>query len=178
MNRSVFNVGVLIFIVGIALFSASLIINPYFHGNSSNIYFTFNYTKEENGLYVTSLPVNLTGQEFDIMFIPNTSLNRLPSQFALIPQSDISGINASNYNHFNVAEPTNNTADIYYNNVPKGAYALVEPKNDFIAFTVTPTVPLDIAGYMSFSGGAAAFVGFIVVIVSLFLRRKDPPIEF
>ena len=54
---------------------------------------------------------------------------------------------------------------------------MVELNIDLIAFTVTPLLPLEIAGYLSLPGGIAAFAGFITIIVSAFMRRKDPPIS-
>lgn len=127
---------------------------------------------------MTSLPPNLTSQEFDMMLIPSPSLRHLSRHFALVPQSDISEMNTSDYNHFNVVEPSNYTESVYYNNVPVGSYSLVEPKNAFIAFTIKQAVPPNIAGYMGFSGSAETFAGFVLIMVSLFLRRKDPPIDF
>ncbi|AKA48236.1 hypothetical protein IX51_02960 [uncultured archaeon] len=178
MNRILFLAGVSLFIVGISLISVSLVINPYFHGKSSKIHFSSNYTKQENGLYVIDVPPKLTNQESDMMFVPKPSSGGVPGQFALVPQSDLSHVNASNFRQYNVEKPYNNTVDIYFNNVKSGSYAFVEPENDVIAFTITPSIPLMYSGYLSSSGGISAFIGFVTILVSLFMKRRAPPINF
>lgn len=178
MNRILFLIGVVLFIAGMALISASLAINPNFHGHSSKIYPSSNYTTEQNGLYIIKVPSRFTAQETDFIFVPSPSLKGIPAKFALVNQSSLSKLNATNFETYSAAKPYNNTESIYFDNVKPGSYAFVEPHNDIIAFGATPTVPLKYAGYLGFSGGASAFFGFVTIIVSLLMKKKEPPFAF
>lgn len=180
MRRTILKIGALIFFLGIVLFSGSLLVNPNFHGQSARIYPSTEYTMHRNGVYITSIPSNLSSfQESDIMIVVNTSSTPFPDHYALVPQSDISHVGLSNYTRYEVTgRISNNSADIYFDNLAPGSYAFVQTQNSTVAFGVTPTQALDISGYMSFSGGVLAFFGFVVILASLFMRRRDPPFEF
>lgn len=177
MNSRVFRVGGVLILVGIALFSVSIPINPNFHGNSSKVFPSAEYTSVVDGLYVTYIPANLTQQESDYMIVLNPSLIAIPNNLSLVSVPKLSGMNASNYLQLGIVGPYNNSAAIYFNDVPSGTYALVEAQNDTIAFAVTPVIPLEIAGILSFSGGLIGFAGFITMIVGATLRSKPPQIE-
>lgn len=177
MRTKVFLAGVIIFVIGLSLIGASLAINPYFHGESRKIFLSANYTKKADGLYVTYMPPNLTAQTSDFVFFPNQSIGGIPSQFSLVPVSELPNITAGNVGKYQVSTPTNDTA-IYYNNVPAGTYAFVEPQNDLIGFSVVPTLQLDLAGILSFVGAAMGFVGFVTFLIGAILKREPPKFDF
>ena len=177
MRTKVFLAGVIIFVIGLSLIGVSLAINPYFHGESGKIFSSANYTKKADGMYVTYIPLNLTAQTSDFVFFPNQSLGGIPSQFSLVPLSELPNISAGNMEEYQVASPTNNTA-IYYNNVPAGSYAFVEPQNDMIGFSVVPTLQLDLAGILSFVGAAMGVVGFVTFLAGAILKREPPKFNF
>lgn len=178
MNRTVVIVGFFLLILGGMMFTASLFINPNFHGFSSRPYPASNYSKVENGLWATYIPQNFTKQTSDIWVISNPSLNGMAFQFALVPSYAMNKVNATNFMQYNVVKPVNSTSQIDFNNVPSGSYVFVEPEFDIIAFGVSPQAALYTAGIISYSGGVLGVLGFITIIFGSAMRGRPPRYEF
>lgn len=69
----------------------------------------------------------------------------------LVPLKDLSIINYSNVQRYGI-KPSSNSGygNIYFNNVPASTYAFFESRNNSMGFSVTPEIPPDIGGILTF----------------------------
>lgn len=175
MRRDMVALAAIILIVGLSFIVVSVFFNPNFHGTSSEIFPASKYTTYENGLYVTMIPSNLTySGENDLGFGINSTISSFPGteQYALVPVSKLTYVNASNYKEFDVAHSVNTTQDVDFNNVPAGSYAYVTPQNNVLSFVVTPVSGLEIAGITGGIGLYTSIIGIILLIIGVVLPGK------
>ncbi len=150
---------------------ASVVLNPNFTQTYGKNYGASAYTKFENGLYITTIPSNLTMKhETNIVFgVNNTS----SLDYSLIPLSDIPKATVVNYRTFNTGSASNNGGGtITYSNVPTGSYAFVTPHDILIVFSVVPQSTLYLASYIGFAGAGISISSFISLVVFLRLNKK------
>lgn len=150
---------------------ASVVLNPNFTQTYGKNYGASGYTKFENGLYITTIPSNLTMKhETNIVLgVNNTS----SLDYSLIPLSDVTKATVVNYRTFNTGGASNNGGGtITYSNVPAGSYAFVTPYAILIVFSVVPQNTLYFASYVGFAGAAIGISSVISLIVFLRLNKK------
>ncbi|QRF75443.1 hypothetical protein Thermo_00943 [Thermoplasmatales archaeon] len=169
-------VAYILIVAGMFLFILGVGINPYLHDmNSSGTITTARFsqlTYYENGLYVTIIPSNMTEQmtSMDVAVNPNSSGPGNVSLLVLV--KDLPTLNYSNAQNFGIKPSNNDSANIWFDNVPPGSYAFVESQNNSMAMIVDPQIPLDTAGVLTFVGAALIFSGFVIFIVSFATRGR------
>ncbi len=103
------------------------------------------------------------------------------SSIYLIPSADASIVNSSNVGNYKVAGGTyaNNSGvtTIEYTSISSGTYNIVSftSSSPKVTLTKEPVNSLLVALLPTIIGGIMAFAGFIVLIIGLVLRRKEPP---
>jgi uncharacterized membrane protein len=166
-------VGYFVIVIGVVLTVSGVTINPNFHSTSSTTFLTPKYTEYKAGFYETPIPSNMTTQTTDIMVGLKAPYNGSPGVCLLVPVKSLSKMNSSNIQQFAINESSNDSADIWFNNVPAGTYSLVESQNDSLVVVASPQIPLEVGGILAFVGAALIVSGFVITILSLAIRRKN-----
>ncbi len=166
------DVGFLLILVGLVLIVTGVAINFSFHGTSSITVTTTEvaeHTHYQDGLYVTIIPSNMTRQETTMNVFSN--FTGPINVTVLIPVKYISNLNMTVIHNYGIEASQNVNGNIYFNTVPPGSCAFAESVNNCTGMIIEPEVPLEISG-ITFPGAILLFVGFVVVIVSLFDRTR------
>jgi len=99
--------------------------------------------------------------------------NGSPNVSLLVPMKYLSKINSTNIRQYGINESSNDSADVWFNNVPAGTYALVESQNDSLVVVASPQIPLELGGILTFVGAALIVSGFVITILSVAIRRRN-----
>ncbi len=166
-------VGFTLIVIGMLMFGSGVAINPNFHDTSSTTFLTPRYTEYKEGFYEIPIPSNITTRTTDILVGLKAPYNGSPSISLLVPVKYLSKINSSNIQQFGIKQSNNDSADIWFNNVPAGTYALVESQNDSLVIVVSPQIPLVVGGILTFVGAAMIASGFIITVLSVAIRRTN-----
>ncbi len=169
-------VGFTLIVIGMLMFVSGVVINPNFHNLSSQTITTeefANYTHYDNGLYVTMIPSNMTAQTTCIDVFVNPTSSGPGNISVLAPIHDLSKLRLSNVHDLGIKPSSNDSENIWFNDVPAGSYVFVESQNNSKAMSITPSVPLITAGVLTFIGAILIFVGFVIAILSIFIRRRE-----
>ncbi|OWP55944.1 MAG: hypothetical protein B2I17_08100 [Thermoplasmatales archaeon B_DKE] len=166
-------VGYLVIVIGIALAFSGVMVNPNFHSTPSTTFLTPKYTEYKEGFYETPIPSNMTTQTTDIMVGLKSPDNGSPNVSLLVPMKYLSKINSTNIQQYGLNESSNDSADVWFNNVPAGTYALVESQNDSLVVVASPQIPLELGGALTFVGAALIVSGFVITILSVAIRRRN-----
>ncbi|MHB8561774.1 MAG: hypothetical protein ACYDAP_11560 [Thermoplasmataceae archaeon] len=166
-------VGFTLIVIGMLMFGSGVAINPNFHGISSTTFLTPHYTEYKEGFFEIPIPSNMTTQTTDILVGLKAPYNGSPGISLLVPVKYLSKINSSNIQQFGIKQSNNDSADIWFNNVPAGTYALVESQNDSLVIVVSPQIPLVVGGILTFVGAAMIVSGFIITVLSVAIRRTN-----
>ncbi|QRF74775.1 hypothetical protein Thermo_00265 [Thermoplasmatales archaeon] len=165
-----------VIVVGIVLVVSGVAINPYFHNISSSTITTAKFsqlTHYDNGFYETIIPSNMTAQITSIDVAVNPTSNGPGNVSLLVPVKDLSSLNYSNVQKLGIKPSNNDSADIYFNSVPVGSYAFVESQNNSLGMSIVPEIPLDIGGTLTFVGTALILSGFVIIILSFAIGRRN-----
>jgi uncharacterized membrane protein len=168
-------IGILIIAVGFLLLVSGVTINPNFHNISSTTITTARFhqlTRYDNGFYVTEIPSNMTSQATDWDIIVNPNSDGPGNVSCLIPMKDLSNLSYYTLHKFGIKPSNNDSANIWFNNVPKGSYAFVEAQNNSLGLSIVPEIPLDVGGILAFAGAVLIFSGFVITIIAIVDRRR------
>ena len=169
-------VGYFVIVIGVVLVVSGIAINPYFHNISSRTITTARFaqfTHFDNGFYETTIPSNMTTQTTSIDIAVNPTSNGPGNVSLLVPVKDLSTLNYSNVQEFGIKQSGNDSANIYFNNVPAGSYAFVESQNNSLGMSIVPEKPLDVGGILTFVGAVLIVSGLVTTILSVAIRRRN-----
>ncbi len=149
---------IILIVIGIVLIIAGVAINPNFHdgqpGNGAITTTKFmQYTHYSNGVYETIIPSNMTTETTCMDMVMKGSAYGPAHPSFLVPVKDLPQINSTNVQKYAISKPTNNSnaGNAYFNNVPPGSYAFIESKNNSLGIIITPKVPNEVSGILTFT---------------------------
>ncbi len=172
MRKKIAVIGLVILIVGIAMaaggyYETTSVLSHDLHTTVK----AYNTTDNE---YITGNMSISSG--YELIVISNYTHE------GLIKSSDLSKVNNNTTLAHYVITPTTSAADDHvYTGLAAGTYLFVafNTSTPVIGYEYAPLTTIELGGALLIIGAIAAFIGFIVLIVGLVLRKKEPknPVE-
>ncbi len=169
MRKNIVIIGLILLVIGVALFFGGGDLG--LHGLVKSETMTAVSTNE----YQSSSFSVTAGSIVIITSHPASSLY-------IVHTSDASGVNSSNIAHYEVSGGTsNNTSGVTtleFTSLTAGSYTVVSFSDQKTSVTLTNEVvsSLILSLIPTLLGLLLGFIGFIVLIVGLVLKRKNPPL--
>jgi len=170
MRKKIAVIGLVILIVGIALAAGG-----YYETTSVGLHSAvktdpYNITTG----YMTNNVTVSSG--YEVIMISNDT------HAGLIKVSDLSKANnITNLEHYEITPTSHTSNDRIYTDLAAGTYVFIAFNTSMpvITYEYAPLTTIEVGGSLLVIGGIAAFVGFIVLIIGLVLKKKKPenPVE-
>lgn len=174
MRNLILLLGIAILLLGVAFTSASFAVNPEYQSSYFKDYVSQNYTVKQGSLYFTYIPDNLTLRnttdlDFGLVGVHSST----PQNFSLVPVSNLSTVTISNYKSFSVGVFLSDQQNAWFNHVPPGKYALVEPGNYTDVFSVSPVNnESKLSSLLIYTGIPMGISGLVLTIVGITRKRR------
>jgi len=169
MRKKIAVIGLVILIVGIAMAAGG-----YYETTSVGLHTAVTPDKFNSSAYMTNNVIVSAG--YEVIMIANYTHE------GLIKASDLSKVNnITNLEHYEITPTSHTSDDRIYTDLPAGTYVFIAFTNNsaVIGYEYAPLTTIEIGASLLVIGGIAAFVGFIVLIIGLVLKKKEPenPVE-
>ncbi len=169
MRKKIAVIGLVILIVGIAMAAGG-----YYETSTVALHTT---VKTDPYNKTISMTDNITvSSGYEVIIISNYTHE------GLIKASDLKNAdNITNLEHYEIKPTTHTSDDRVYTDLPAGTYVFIASSTSTpsISYEYASLTTIEIGGSLLVIGAIAAFVGFIVLIVGLVLKKKEPknPVE-
>jgi len=170
MRKKIAVIGLVILIVGIALAVGGI------QEDKSLVHTTVKtdpYNTTTTGYMTDNITVS---HGYEVLVISSDTHSGL-IKASNLPKAD----NITNLEHYEITPTSHASDEMIYTGLPAGTYVFIAFNTSMpvITYEYASLTTMEIGGSLLVIGGIAAFVGFIILIIGLVLKKKKPenPVE-